>query len=151
MTLEERLLADMKEAMKAREAGKTRLAVIRMARAALKNAEIAKGHKLSDPEIIAVLAHEVKERQDSIPEFARGGREDLVAKLEEEIRILKGYLPAQLSEDEIRGLARETIAQVHAMGPRDRGTVMGALMPKTKGRADGRLVNRIVRELLEQQ
>ncbi|HHY91721.1 MAG TPA: GatB/YqeY domain-containing protein [Firmicutes bacterium] len=151
MTLEEQLLADMKEAMKAREAGKTRLSVIRMARAALKNAEIARGHKLSEPEIIEVLAHEVKERQDSIPEFARGGRDDLVTKLEEEIRILKAYLPAQLSEEEIRRLARETIARVGAAGPRDLGKVMGALMPETKGRADGRLVNQIVRELLEQQ
>lgn len=151
MTLEEQLLADMKEAMKAREAGKTRLSVIRMARAALKNAEIARGHKLSEPEVIEVLAHEVKERQDSIPEFARGGRDDLVTKLEEEIRILKAYLPAQLSEEEIRRLARETIARVGAAGPRDLGKVMGALMPETKGRADGRLVNQIVRELLEQQ
>ncbi|MDK2855819.1 MAG: uncharacterized protein PWQ86_1032 [Bacillota bacterium] len=150
MTLEERLLADMKEAMKAREEGKTRLSVIRMVRAALKNAEIARGHKLSEPEVIEVLAHEVKERQDSIPEFARGGRQDLVAKLEEEIRILKEYLPAQLSEEEIRNLARETIAKVGAAGPRDLGKVMAALIPQTKGRADGRLVNQIVRELLSE-
>lgn len=150
MTLEERLLADMKEAMKAREEGKTRLSVIRMARAALKNAEIARGHKLSEPEVIEVLAHEVKERQDSIPEFARGGRQDLVAKLEEEIRILKEYLPSQLSEDEIRSLARETIAEVGAAGLRDLGKVMAALIPQTKGRADGRLVNQIVRELLSE-
>ncbi|MDI3538089.1 MAG: uncharacterized protein PWQ41_126 [Bacillota bacterium] len=150
MTLEERLLADMKEAMKAREEGKTRLSVIRMVRAALKNAEIARGHKLSEPEVIEVLAREVKERQDSIPEFARGGRQDLVAKLEEEIRILKEYLPSQLSEDEIRNLARETIAKVGAAGPRDLGKVMAALIPQTKGRADGRLVNQIVRELLSE-
>jgi hypothetical protein len=150
VTLEERLLADMKEAMKAREEGKTRLSVIRMVRAALKNAEIARGHKLSEPEVIEVLAHEVKERQDSIPEFARGGRQDLVAKLEEEIRILKEYLPAQLSEEEIRNLARETIAKVGAAGPRDLGKVMAALIPQTKGRADGRLVNQIVRELLSE-
>jgi hypothetical protein len=150
MTLEERLLADMKEAMKAREEGKTRLSVIRMVRAALKNAEIARGNKLSEPEVIEVLAREVKERQDSIPEFARGGRQDLVAKLEEEIRILKEYLPSQLSEDEIRNLARETIAKVGAAGPRDLGKVMAALIPQTKGRADGRLVNQIVRELLSE-
>lgn len=150
MTLEERLLTDMKEAMKAREAGKMRLSVIRMARAAIKNAEIAKGHKLSEQEVQEVLAREVKQRQDSIPEFARGGRQDLVANLEEEIRILKEYLPQQLSEEEIRSLARETIAKVGVTGVRDLGKVMGALIPQTKGRADGRLVNQIVRELLEQ-
>jgi uncharacterized protein YqeY len=148
--LEERLLSDMKEAMKAREEGKERLSVIRMVRSAIKNAEIAKGRKLNEDEIIEVVAHEMKQRRDSIPEFARGGREDLVAKLEAEIRILQEYLPAQLGEEEIRRLASDTIAKVGATGARDLGKVMGALIPQTKGRADGRLVNKIVRELLEQ-
>ncbi|MGI6605316.1 MAG: GatB/YqeY domain-containing protein [Firmicutes bacterium] len=150
MGLEERLLSDMKEAMKAREEGKERLSVIRMVRSAIKNAEIAKGRKLNEDEIIEVVAHEMKQRRDSIPEFARGGREDLVAKLEAEIRILQEYLPAQLGEEEIRRLASDTIAKVGATGARDLGKVMGALIPQTKGRADGRLVNKIVRELLEQ-
>lgn len=149
MTIQEQLFADMKEAMKAREEGKTRLSTIRMARAAVKNAEIAKGHALSDEETIEVLAKELKERQDSIPDFARGGRDDLVAKLEEEISILREYLPAPLSEDNIRQLVQETIQEVGATSGRDLGKVMGAIIPKTRGRADGRLVNKIVRELLE--
>ncbi|HHT71280.1 MAG TPA: GatB/YqeY domain-containing protein [Firmicutes bacterium] len=149
MTIEEQLVADMKTAMKAREEGKLRLSTIRMVRAAIKNSEIAKRRPLSDDEVLEVLAKELKERRDSIPEFARGGRADLVAKLEEEIRILSEYLPKPLSEDEIRRLAQETIEEVGATGQRDLGKVMGAIIPKTRGRADGRTVNKIVRELLE--
>ncbi|NLG86048.1 MAG: GatB/YqeY domain-containing protein [Firmicutes bacterium] len=150
MTIQDRLFADMKEALKAREEGKVRLSTIRMARAAIKNAEIAKGHSLNDEETIEVLAKEVKERQDSIPEFARGGRDDIVTKLEEEISILREYLPAPLSERDIRQLAQKAIEEVGATSQRDLGKVMGAIIPKTRGRADGRLVNKIVRELLEQ-
>lgn len=149
MTIQEQLFADMKTAMKAREEGKVRLSTIRMVRAAIKNSEIAKGHSLSDDEALEVLAKELKERQDSIPEFARGGRDDLVAKLEEEISILREYLPEPLSEGEIRLLAEETIREVGATSQRDLGKVMGAIIPKTRGRADGRTVNKIVRELLE--
>lgn len=150
MTIQDRLFADMKEALKAREEGKVRLSTIRMARAAIKNAEIAKGHSLNDEETIEVLAKEVKERQDSIPEFVRGGRDDIVTKLEEEISILREYLPAPLSEHDIRQLAQKAIEEVGATSQRDLGKVMGAIIPKTRGRADGRLVNKIVRELLEQ-
>jgi uncharacterized protein YqeY len=150
VTIQDRLFADMKEALKAREEGKVRLSTIRMARAAIKNAEIAKGHSLNDEETIEVLAKEVKERQDSIPEFARGGRDDIVTKLEEEISILREYLPAPLSERDIRQLAQKAIEEVGATSQRDLGKVMGAIIPKTRGRADGRLVNKIVRELLEQ-
>ncbi|HHV08093.1 MAG TPA: GatB/YqeY domain-containing protein [Firmicutes bacterium] len=149
MTIQEQLFADMKAAMKAREEGKVRLTTIRMVRAAIKNAEIAQGRPLTDEETIQVLAKEVKERKDSIPDFARGGRDDLVAKLEEEISILRQYLPEPLSEDEIRRLAQETIQEVKATGQRDLGKVMGAIIPKTRGRADGRIVNQIVRELLK--
>lgn len=149
MTIQEQLFADMKAAMKAREEGKVRLTTIRMVRAAIKNAEIAQGRPLTDEETIQVLAKEVKERKDSIPDFASGGRDDLVAKLEEEISILRQYLPEPLSEDEIRRLAQETIQEVKATGQRDLGKVMGAIIPKTRGRADGRIVNQIVRELLK--
>jgi uncharacterized protein YqeY len=149
VTIQEQLFADMKAAMKAREEGKVRLTTIRMVRAAIKNAEIAQGRPLTDEETIQVLAKEVKERKDSIPDFARGGRDDLVAKLEEEISILRQYLPEPLSEDEIRRLAQETIQEVKATGQRDLGKVMGAIIPKTRGRADGRIVNQIVRELLK--
>lgn len=148
MSLKDRLVEDMKVAMKAKEEGKVRLSVIRMARAAIKNAEIDKKTEFNDEQVIEVLAREVKMRRDSIVEFSKANRPDRVKELEEEISVLMEYLPQQLSEGEIRRLAQETIAQVGAQGPKDLGKVMGALTPKTKGRADGKLVNQIVRELL---
>lgn len=148
MSLKDRLVEDMKVAMKAKEEGKVRLSVIRMARAAIKNAEIDKKTEFSDEQVIEVLAREVKMRRDSIEEFSKANRPDTVKALEEEISILMEYLPQQLSEGEIRQLAQETIAAVGAQGPKDLGKVMGSITPKTKGRADGKLVNQIVRELL---
>jgi uncharacterized protein YqeY len=138
----------MKVAMKAKEEGKVRLSVIRMARAAIKNAEIDKRTEFSDEQVIEVLAREVKMRRDSIEEFSKANRPDTVKALEEEISVLMEYLPQQLSEGEIRQLAQETIAAVGAQGPKDLGKVMGSITPKTKGRADGKLVNQVVRELL---
>lgn len=149
MSLKDRLAEDMKAAMKAKDAGKVRLSVIRMARAAIKNAEIDKKKDFGDPEVIEILAKEVKMRRDAIAEFEKADRRDQVETLNQEIAILMEYLPQQLTEEEIRQLAREVIAQVGAQGPKDLGKVMGAITPKTKGRADGKLVNQIVRELLE--
>lgn len=148
MSLKDRLVEDMKVAMKAKEEGKVRLSVIRMARAAIKNAEIDKRTEFSDEQVIEVLAREVKMRRDSMEEFSKANRPDTVKALEGEISILMEYLPQQLSEGEIRQLAQETITAVGAQGPKDLGKVMGSITPKTKGRADGKLVNQIVRELL---
>lgn len=148
MSLKDRLVEDMKVAMKAKEEGKVRLSVIRMARAAIKNAEIDKRTEFSDEQVIEVLAREVKMRRDSMEEFSKANRPDTVKALEEEISVLMEYLPQQLSEGEIRQLAQETIAAVGAQGPKDLGKVMGSITPKTKGRADGKLVNQVVRELL---
>lgn len=148
MSLKDRLVEDMKVAMKAKEEGKVRLSVIRMARAAIKNAEIDKQVEFNDDQVIEVLAREVKMRRDSIEEFTKANRPDTVKALEEEISVLMEYLPQQLSEGEIRQLAQETITEVGAQGPKDLGKVMGKITPKTKGRADGKLVNQIVRELL---
>ncbi|ACL22296.1 hypothetical protein DesLBE_4337 [Desulfitobacterium sp. LBE] len=148
MSLKERLVEDMKVAMKAKEEGKVRLSVIRMARAAIKNAEIDKQVEFNDEQVIEVLAKEVKMRRDSIEEFSKANRPDTVKALEKEISVLMEYLPQQLSEGEIRQLAQETITEVGAQGPKDLGKVMGKITPKTKGRADGKLVNQIVRELL---
>lgn len=148
LSLKEKLIGDMKAAMKAKDEGKLRLTVIRMARAAIKNAEIDKKHDFDDAEVIDILAREVKMRRDAIPEFEKGNRPDAVAKLKEEIEILLDYLPQQLGAEEIRELAAQVIADVGAYGPKDLGKVMGALTPKTKGRTDGKLVNQIVRELL---
>ncbi len=148
MTLKERLNEDMKTAMKEREAGKERLSVIRLIRAAVKNLEIERGHELSDEEVLEVLAREVKQRRDAIIEYQKADRPDFVASLEREIEIVLGYMPKQMSADEIRALAKEVIAQTGVKDAKEIGKVMGVLMPKVKGKADGKLVNQIVRELL---
>ncbi|OLN30473.1 GatB/YqeY domain-containing protein [Desulfosporosinus metallidurans] len=148
MTLKDRLVEDMKVAMKAKEEGKVRLSVIRMVRAAIKNAEIDKKIEFNDDQVIEVLAREMKQRRDALEEFKKADRPETVKALEGEMVILMDYLPQQLSEGEIRQLVQEIIATVGAQGPKDLGKVMGALSPKTKGRADGKLVNLIVREML---
>jgi uncharacterized protein YqeY len=138
----------MKAAMKEKEAGKERLSVIRMTRAAIKNAEIDKKKELADDEILQILAKEVKQRQDTIPVYQKANREDIAAKLENEIVILQEYLPQQLTEDELKAIITETIAQTGVAGIKDMGKLMGAIMPKITGRADGKLVNQLVRQLL---
>lgn len=148
MTLKDRLVEDMKVAMKAKEEGKVRLSVIRMVRAAIKNAEIDKKIEFNDEQVIEVLARELKLRRDSLEVYETAGRPETVKALEEELIVLMDYLPQQLSEGEIRQLVQEAIATLGAQGPKDLGKVMGALSPKTKGRADGKLVNLIVREIL---
>lgn len=150
MLLREQLSADMKEAMKAREAGKLRLAVIRMVWSTIRNLEIDKKRELTEEEIAGVLAKEVKMRKDSIEEFKKGDRTDLVEQAEMEVAILLPYLPQQMSEEEVRQVVAGTIAEIGATSPKEMGKVMSALMPKVKGRADGKLVNTIVRELLNQ-
>ena len=144
MSLKEQLKADMKEAMKAREAGKVDLSVIRMVNGAIKNTEINEKRELSDTDILGILAKEMKMRQDSLAEFEKGQRDDLVAQTKEEMEILKKYLPAQLSESEIRTIVVNAISSLTA--PVKMGDVMGKVMPETKGKADGKLVNTIVRE-----
>jgi uncharacterized protein YqeY len=148
MSLKDKLTEDMKQAMKDKEAGKQRLSVIRMVRASIKNTEIDRKKELGDEEVLDVLAKEVKMRRDSLEEFKKGNRPDLVAGLEQEIVILMGYLPAQLSEEEVRALVTEAVAQTGAGGPKDMGKVMAALMPKVKGRADGKTVNAMVKDAL---
>lgn len=148
MSIKEQLTADMKEAMKSHD--KDRLSVIRFVRGAIRQAEIDGGHKeLSDEDVIGVISKEVKMRKDSIEEFKKGGREDLVAKTQAEIDVLMPYLPAQLSEDEIRAFVKEAVEKTGASTPKDMGKVMGMLMPKVKGRADGKMVNTIVRSMLQ--
>ena len=148
MSLKEQLTEDMKTAMKAKAEGKQRLAVIRMVRSAIRQAEIDGKTELDDAGVVSIISKEVKSRRDSIEEFRKGGREDLVEQNEAEIAVLMPYLPKQLSEDEIRELVKAAIAQTGASSQKDMGKVMGALMPKVKGRADGKLVNTIVREAL---
>jgi len=150
MSLKERLTEDMKQAMKEKEVGKLRLSVIRMVRANIKNVEIDRKQELSEDEVLDVLAKEVKMRRDSIDEFTKGNRLDLVETLEQEIVILMNYLPEQLSEAEVRTLVASAVAETNAASPKEMGKVMAVLMPKVKGRADGKLINAIVREMLNQ-
>jgi uncharacterized protein YqeY len=148
MSLKDRLSEDMKQAMRDREAGKLRLSVIRMVRAAIRNVEIDHKKELSEEEVLDILAKEAKMRRDSLEEFKKANRPDLVESLEQEIEILLNYLPQQLSESEVRALVSEAVSSTNAAGAKDMGKVMAALMPKVKGRADGKLVNSIVRDML---
>ena len=150
MSLQERLTEDVKTAMKAREAGKSRLSVLRMVKASIRNLEIDRKKELNDEEVLDVLAKEVKMRRDSMEDFRKGNRPDLVAALEEEIAILAEYLPAQLSEEEVRALVDQAVSQAQATTAKDMGKVMAILMPQVKGKADGKLVNTLVRERLNQ-
>ena len=150
MSLKEQLTEDMKQAMKAKEAGKQRLSVIRMVRAAIKNVEIDSKNELTEEGVLDIVAKEVKMRRDSMDEFKKANRQDLVEQLEQEIAILLPYLPQQLTEEEVRALVSEAVAATGATTSKEMGKVMAVLMPKVKGRADGKLVNTIVREALNQ-
>jgi len=146
MPIIDSIRADLKQAMLDRD--KLRTSTLRLVLSAAKNKEIEKGEPLSDEEMIAVLSSETKKRRESVEEYKKGNREDLAEKEAAEIEILKKYLPEQLSEEEIQKLVKEAIAQTGAAGPKDMGKVMQALMPKVKGRADGRAVSEIVKNLL---
>lgn len=148
MSLKEQLTEDMKTAMKAKEEGKQRLGVIRMVRGAIRQVEIDGKKELADEDIIAIISKEVKQRRDSIEEFKKGGRTDLVEQNEAEIAILMEYLPKQLTEEEVRELVKEAVAESGATTAKEMGKVMKVLMPKVKGKADGKLVNNLVKEFL---
>ena len=148
MTLRNRLTEDLKLAMKDKEAGKLKLSVIRMVRSAAKYLEIDRHKELDDNELLEVVAKEVKMRKDSLEEFRKANRPDLLAALEQEIAILMEYLPEQMGEPEVRALVAQAVADAQASSPKDMGKVMAILMPKVKGRADGKLVNSLVKEML---
>ena len=133
-------------AMKAKD--KVKLGTIRMLNAAVVNEQIEVGHDLSSDEEIAVLSREITQRKDSLEEFKNAGRDEAVQNLKNEIKVVESYLPEQLSEDEVKTIVQETIDQVGATSKADFGKVMGAVMPKLKGKADGKLVNATVKELL---
>ena len=148
MSIKDQLMADMKQAMKDKEAGKMRLTVIRMVRNSIRNQEINNKIELDDDAVLQVLMKEVKMRQDSLEEFKKANRAELIAQAEEEIAILKHYLPEALSDDELKAIVAETIAEVGAAGPKDMGKVMPKVMAKAQGRADGKRISAMVRELL---
>ncbi len=149
MTLQERLVEEMKDAMRTGQAEK--LSVIRMVRASLKNREIerGKGKPLTDADVMEVILSGIKQRRDAIEQFRKGGRADLVAKEEHEVVILQSFLPPPLSDDELAGLVREAAVEVGASGPKDMGKVMKAVLPRVAGRAEGGAVNAVVKRHLE--
>jgi uncharacterized protein YqeY len=146
VSLTEQLQADMKTAM--REGDAHRRDTLRMAIAAAQNAAKDKRAPLSDEETLEVVGREVKKRRESVAAYQAAGREDLAAREQAEIDILTPYLPEQLSADDIRALARDAVAASGATSPKDMGRVMSQLMPKVKGRADGKVVSAIVNEEL---
>jgi len=145
-TLKEKLTEDLKQALKGGD--KVRRSVIRLVISAIKNAEIARQADLADPDILGIIAKEVKQRRESIEAFKQGNRADLVAQEEAEMAVLEAYLPQQMTRDEIVTEVRRVIAEVGAQGPGDKGKVMPKIVPQLKGRADGREINDIVTELL---
>ncbi|MCL6797835.1 GatB/YqeY domain-containing protein [Bacillus altitudinis] len=149
MSLLEQLNSDMKLFMKNRE--KDKLIVIRMVKASLQNEAIRlKKDSLTGDEELTVLSREIKQRKDSLHEFSKANRLDLVDKVQKEIDILDVYLPEQLSEEELQAVVKETIAETGASSKADMGKVMSAIMPKVKGKADGAVINRLVSEQLSQ-
>lgn len=145
-TLADAIRSDMTEAMRAGD--RTRRDTLRLLIAALDNARIAAGRDLDDGEAVAALQREARQRRDSIAEYRKGGRDDLVRREEDELAIIAAYLPDELTEDELRAAVEEAIAEAGASGPGDLGKVMGPLMARVRGRADGRRVNELVRERL---
>ncbi len=145
--LKQRISDDMKAAMKSGDT--LRRDTLRMLGAAIKNAEIEKrGTALEEGDIVALVAREIKHRQESIDAFKAGNRPELMAKEEAEKKVLEGYMPAQMDRAEIEQLVSKVMAAVGAAGPADKGKVMKELMPQVKGKADGKLVNEIVTERL---
>ena len=147
MTLKETFMEEMKNAMKEKDVMKKN--VVTMVRSAIKQYEVDNRVELDDNGVLEIIAKEVKKRKDSLPEYEKSGRDELVTNLNAEINYLSKYLPEQMSEDEIREIVKQTIAEVGASGPKDMGKVMGPVIAKTKGRADGKIINSIVKEFLQ--
>ncbi len=146
MTLEETLVTQMKEAMKSND--KVRLSTIRMIRSTIKNKAIELRKPLDDQEIQRVIQGMVRKGEESVEQFKLGGRADLVEKESKEIEILKSFLPKSLTREEIVAAIDQTIKETQSSSLKDLGKVMKAVMPKLEGKADGKLVNQIVRERL---
>ena len=144
--LTEKIRADLTAAMKAQE--KERLSVIRMLQSAIKNEQINAGHELSDEEAMSVIRKAVKQRQDSIEQYTNAGRTELADKERSEMEILKSYLPAELTEEELEGGLREIIASTGAQSKKDLGKVMKEATARFRGRADGKRIQEIVGRLL---
>jgi uncharacterized protein YqeY len=146
MNTKERLAQDLKDAMRAKD--EVRKRTIRMTLAAIKNAEIDLQTELDETEILVIMQKEVKLRNETIEGAEKAGRDDLIAEAKHEIAVLEEYLPQAISPAELEVIVTETITEINATSMRDMGQVMQAVMPKVRGRADGKDVNQIVRKLL---
>ncbi|MFC3745447.1 GatB/YqeY domain-containing protein [Paenibacillus sp. GCM10012306] len=147
MNLSDRLNEDMKQAMKSKD--KFTLSTIRMVRSTIKYLEIDLKRTLDDSEVLDILSREIKQRKDALQEFETAGRDELAASTKAEIEIIIKYLPEQLSEEEIKVIVQQTIQETGASSKSEMGKLMSALMPKVKGRADGKLVNQVVQQFLQ--
>ena len=147
MSLLDTLKKDMITAMKAKD--KDTLSVVRMLKASVQNEQINLGDDLTPDEENALMAKEYKQRKDSLAEFEKGGRQDLVDATQKEMAVVAKYMPKQMSADEVQKVVEETINEVNATSMKDFGKVMGAIMPKVKGKADGKVVNETVKKALQ--
>ncbi|HEY4548753.1 MAG TPA: GatB/YqeY domain-containing protein [Bacillus sp. (in: firmicutes)] len=146
MSLLERLNSDIKQAMKNKE--KDKLSVIRMVKSSIQNEAIKTGNELSEDEELTVLSREVKQRKDSLHEFDKAGRQDLVEKIRTELQYVELYMPKQLSEEEVSEIVKQAISETGASSKAEMGKVMAVIMPKVKGKAEGSLVNKLVQQHL---
>ncbi len=146
MSLKDQLNEDLKVSM--RDKDTIRKNVVQLIRSGVKQIEVDKRVTLDDEGVLDVIAKQLKQRRDSLPEYEKSGRDDLVAQLKREMEVLMGYLPAQLTREELEALVKEAVSATQAESVKDMGKVMAYLMPKTKGRADGKEINAIVRTLL---
>lgn len=144
MSLKEQLAQDLKESMKNKQ--NIRKNTVQMVRTAILQVEKDKKVTLEDDDILDVIAKQLKQRKDTLPEYEKSGREDLISQLKEEMEVLMGYLPQQLTMDELRPIVEAAIKETGASTMRDMGKVMAAVMPQIKGRADGKAVNTIAKE-----
>ena len=145
-TLKERIQSELADAMRARQ--EVRKSALRMLIAAVKNAEIEAGHGFSDDEVVGVVQKQAKQRRESIAEFEKANRADLVAQEQGELEVLEAYLPEQATDADIEAAAKKVIEETGASSARDIGKVMPPLVKQFAGRADGRVINEIVRRLL---
>ncbi|GAK39635.1 GatB/YqeY domain-containing protein [Paenibacillus urinalis] len=147
MNLSERLNEDMKQAMKSQD--KFTLSTIRLVRSTIKNLEIDLKRTLDDNEVLDILSREIKQRKDALQEFDKAGRTELAENAKAEIDIISKYLPSQLTEEEIKVIVQQTIQETGASSKAEMGKVMSALLPKVKGKADGKLVSQAVQQFLQ--
>ena len=145
MSLKEKLALDLKESMKNKDI--VRKSTVQLVRTAILQVEKDKKVTLDDEDILEVIAKQLKQRKDSLPEYEKSGREDLISQLKQEMEVLMEYLPKQLTEDELRPIVEAAVKSVGATGMKDMGKVMEAVMPQVKGRADGKAISAIAKSL----